>query len=120
MPNMFTIHNILFTVSITVSPLSPMSSSSASSSALAYSLVCMISIHWEHTSPLFMEGVHLIARLTDQKMLMIGGGSGDWGDEWPHLLEMARLKFGDRAFFFTVLLVVSCFELQLPNPTLLL
>lgn len=51
-------------------------------------------------------------------MLMIGGASGDWGDEWPQLLEMAILKFGDRAVF-TVRLAVSCFELQLPNPTLL-
>ena len=57
-----------------------------------------------------MERVHLRARLTDQKMLMIGGGSGGWGDKWPHLWETAILilSLGTELFlqFFTV---VVCF-----------
>lgn len=50
-------------------------------------------------SPLFMERAHLRARLTHQKMLMIGGGSSGWGDGWPCLLEMA---------IFTLLLCCCC------------
>lgn len=47
------------------------------------SLACTMSAPLgRNTSPLFMERVHLRARLTDQKMLMIGGSSGGLGDEW--------------------------------------
>lgn len=38
-----------------------------------------------NTSPLFMGGGHLIARLADQKMLLIGRGSGGWSDKWSCL-----------------------------------
>lgn len=72
----------------------------------------LLRAHWHswwastgsNTSPLFMERVHLRARLTDQKMLMIGGGSGGWGDKWSHLWRWLYFcKFGDRhlfSFFF--------------------
>lgn len=81
-------------------------------------LPCFLHTHWHawrastgsNTSPLFMDRVHLRARLTDQKMLMIGGGGGGCGDGCPHLLEMAILLqlWGHSCFQSFPMQIVAC------------